>query len=398
MGKIIKPFKATHYNTKLFNEYSDVICPPYDVISSEQLKKLRKKSSYNFSHILLADKGRYEQKRKELDKWIEEGVLVSDDADSMYLYEQKYKVKGKLVTRYGIVALLKMDKKGIFPHEKTHKAPKEDRKKIIQAVEANLSPIFVIAGKHLSKLAALHKKYSKRKPFIKCKDHDGNDNRLWQINEKREINSLTKAFSKAPLLIADGHHRFEISYDYFKKYKNKYKDLNYVLAYITDFQKGLTILPTHRIMSVNESTSGIISKLQKHFDIKQISQKDIDKALARAKKFCMGICCQEKFYFLKLKNEDFLDKIPNKLFRPLDAYVFHKLILPLLKVEKGIEYSHSVAESKVLAGKDKTAFLLRAADLKSVVAISSAGYRLPQKSTYFYPKLLSGLLIRRFSK
>ena len=167
MEKIIKPFKATHYNAKLFSEHSDVVCPPYDVISDKQLKRLRKKSPYNFSHILLADKGKYEQRRKELDKWVKKGVLVDDDADSLYLYEQKYQVNNKSVTRYGIVTLLRMDKKGIFPHEKTHKAPKEDRKKMIKAIEANLSPIFIIAGERLAHLAALHKKYSKRKPFIK---------------------------------------------------------------------------------------------------------------------------------------------------------------------------------------------------------------------------------------
>jgi uncharacterized protein (DUF1015 family) len=398
MGNIIKPFRATYYNTKLFKDHSDLVCPPYDVINKDQLKALRRKSPYNFSNIIIADTSDYQQKRRELDALIKREVLVDDDRECFYLYEQRYAVDRKPVVRYGVITLLRIDKKGIFPHEKTHKAPKEDRKKIIRAVEANLSPVFVIAAKSLGAFSVIYKKYRRGKPFITCKDGDGNINRLWRIDQSEDIEALIKAVSPAPLLIADGHHRFEVSHDYFKKNKGKYKDLNYILAYVTDLQKGLTILPTHRIVSLKTSWPEVLRQLKESFTVKEVSQKALALSLTTAKNFSLGIYHKGKFYFLELKNKRFLCKIKNKLFRDLDAYVFHRLVLPMFATKGYTQYSHSIKEARELAAEDKTAFLLRAADLAAVVSISRAGYRLPQKSTYFYPKLLSGLAVRRFVK
>ena len=111
----------------------------------------------------------------------------------------------------------------------------------------------------------------------------------------------------------------------------------------------------------------------------------------------MALCRDKKFYFLKLKDSSFLDKIPNKIYKGLDTYIFHKLVLPLIKVSGEISYTHTLKEAKRLASKGRVAFLLRPVALRSVFKISSTGVRLPQKTTYFYPKVLSGILIRRFA-
>jgi len=397
MKQTIKPLRATYYNPRWIKDYSAVVCPPYDVIDAGHLKALRRKSPYNFSRILLAENKDYGAKRRQLDRWLRQGVLVDDPQDSLYLYEQRFRINRKPFKRYGIISLLRMDTEGIFPHERTHKAPKEDRKKIIKAVEANLSPIFVISAKPVNALHAVYKRYCRSKPLVVCKDWDNNDNRLWKISDPGDIALLVRAFQKVPLVIADGHHRFEISYDYFRRNPNKFKDLNYVLAYLTDVQRGLVILPTHRITAVNMSEADLFGVLGKFFCIQPAAQKTLEKKLSQAKEFSLGLWHKGKFYFLTLKSSRILDKISQRLYRPLDTYVFHQLVLPRLVVSGGFQYSHAIAEVKQLAGRRKTAFLLRPARLDAVVKISRKGFRLPQKSTYFYPKLLSGLLIRRFA-
>jgi len=155
---VVKPFCATYYNPSTTKNYSNVICPPYDVINSKQLSLLRKKSPYNFSHILLADKNNYQEKGSLLKKWVKQGVLVDDEDESYYLYEQKFSVEGKTFYAFLVSCLCcKWMEKVFFPHEHTLSAPKVDRKKIIKATKANLSPIFIIASKRLEEFAKVYK-------------------------------------------------------------------------------------------------------------------------------------------------------------------------------------------------------------------------------------------------
>jgi uncharacterized protein (DUF1015 family) len=395
---VVKPFRATYYNPKLIKDHSRVICPPYDVISPKQLLMLRKSSPYNFSKVLIADNGNYKKTSLTLRCWAKNKILVEDSLQSLYLYEQKFKVGKKNLIRFGILSLLKMDNGDIFPHEHTLKAPKEDRKRIIRAVQANLSPVFVIAISRLEALHSIYKGCCAKTPFFKFKDYEGNLNRVWKISDKKQIAKLAKAVSNSKIVIADGHHRFEISYDYFKKNRNKFKDLNYILAYITDCQKGLNILPTHRIVKIKDGPQVFLDKLKPYFSLTKVKLSLLERKLNNSSKFSFGIYRDSKAYFAELKDQKTLNRIPDKSYKRLDTYVFHQLVLPLLEKEGGIEYTHSVDEAKKLAGKEKTAFILKAVDLDSVFKISSKGFRLPQKSTYFYPKVISGIVIRRFEK
>ncbi|NQT28006.1 MAG: DUF1015 domain-containing protein [Candidatus Omnitrophica bacterium] len=392
----VKPFCATYYNPLGTKNYSDVICPPYDVISKKQLSFLRKKSPYNFSHVLIADKRNYQEKGVLLNEWVKKGVLIDDSQESYYLYEQKFNVEGKQFTRFGLLSLLQMNKKGIFPHEHTLTAPKKDRKRIIKATKANLSPIFIIATKRLDEFAKIYKIYSKKKPLFKFKDIDNNRSRVWKISDKKEITKLGKVMNKCKLVIADGHHRFEITYDYFKKNKSRFKDLNYILAYVTDCQKGLNIMPTHRVVTIEDKDKEFFGKLNKYFKVGKVTQSGLKEKLGSYSGFNLGICKKGQCYFMSLKNRATLNKIPNKLYRELDTYLLHQLVLPLFKRKGAIEYTHSLGEAKKLASKKKVAFILRAVSLDAVFKISSRGFRLPQKSTYFYPKVASGVTIRRF--
>jgi len=392
----IKPFSATYYNPRRFRNYSSLICPPYDVISKKELKGLRKKSPYNFSKVLVADDGNYRKIGKILSDWENEGVLIKDEQDCFYIYEQKFKLEGKQKVRFGIISLIKMDQKGVFPHEKTLRGPKEDRKRIIRATEANLSPIFVISGKPLKELHKVYEKARKTKPFSAFMDSKGITNRIWRIADKKVIKKLQTEAQTANLLIADGHHRFAISLDYYKRNKNKFPDLNYVLAYITDSQSGLCILPTHRVVAIDKDKAKLFKRIEKYFKIKEVTEKFIEKKLKTYQDFFLGLYLKNKYYFLELKNPDILGTISKTVYAKVDTYIFHKLILPEFKISGDIEYTHSVSEAKLLAKQDKCAFLLRPISLDAVSKISSKGYKFPQKSTYFYPKVLSGIVMRRF--
>ncbi len=398
MSQTIKPFRATYYNSALIKNYSAVVCPPYDVINAQQLKRLRRKSRYNFSWALIANKGDYQKAASRIKHWLKERVLIDDNQKSLYLYEQTFKVNGGRFRRFGILSLLKMDKPGIFPHEYTLSAPKIDRRKMIAAAKANLSPVFVIATDKLAQLEKVYRRYRKTKPFFKCLDLDANLNRVWKISGQKEVTKLCREISAKRMVIADGHHRFEITFDYFKKNKNRFKDLNYLLAYITSPQQGLVILPTHRIVNIKQAIGEILKRLEPYFYIRKVSKDSLARHLGSAGLFSLGIYRKGSFFFLRLKDKKILDKIENKLYHGLDTYVFHQLVLPLFDLSGEIQYSHSVDEARCLAAKSGTAFILRAAPLETVLEIARKGFRFPQKSTYFYPKLLSGLVIRRFKK
>ncbi|MCF7873392.1 MAG: DUF1015 domain-containing protein [Candidatus Omnitrophica bacterium] len=397
MGQTIKPFKATHYNPNLFNDFLKIACPPYDVINSKRAAFLKKRSPYNYCRISLAEGKNYDKPACNLQKWLDRKVLVDDSKRNYYLYQQEFVIRKKKIFRYGVLCLLNMKKKEIFPHEHTLDKPKEDRKKMIAKLKANLSPVFVIAGNTDSSLDAIAKKYRKKEPFIKFKDDENNFNCLWKISEKKDISQISSSLEGSYLVIADGHHRFETSFDYFQKNKNKFKDLNYILAYVTIPQPGLVILPTHRIISSTIKNQDNFNKLKELFKVKLIDKKNLEKKLNTIKKFCFGIYWNKKYYLATLQNNNILDTISPPIYKKLDTYVFHQSVLSKISYNK-ISYTHSIDQAEKNTKSNQMAFLLKATPLDSVFDIAKAGYKLPQKSTYFYPKIFSGLVLRRFKK
>lgn len=395
----IKPFCATYYNPAKFQNIDKLVCPPYDVIDQKLHQTLKNQSPFNYIHVLLAENNNYVAIGKKFKAWGKDKVLVDNQELAYYLYQQCFSWEKKNYLRFGILVLLKMDNK-VLAHEHTLAKPKADRKKMIAQVKANLSPIFVVVPKPVKLLAGLMKKYTRFKPFITCKDCYGITNRLWKIDQPEEIKKITAAFSKEKLVIADGHHRFEISYDYFRKNKGRFKDLDYLMAFVTDAQKGLLILPTHRVATMDIDLTTLLKRLADKFYLKTVTRDDCQKILKRtSKKFEFCLYAQGKFYYLALKDQGQLKKVAgNHLYKSLDTYLLHHCVFKFIAAPNKIEYTHSIKEAQTLAANDKVAFLLKAAPITTVFDMASKGVRFPQKSTYFYPKLLSGIILRRFSK
>ena len=399
---LIKPFRALYYNRSLIRDLSKVVCPPYDIIDKEQDNFFRKASPYNFCNVLKVNKSHnYASLARTFKKWIDEEVLIEDENPYLYIYEQKFYFENKIRTRIGFLGLLRIDKKGVvLPHEYTFGAPKRDRYYMIKALKANLSPIFVIAPGEIGVLGASYQGYRAKKPIIRFTDFLNIKNRVWRISDKDTIKQIERVFSRRNLFIADGHHRFEVAYNFFKRESAGAKDANYILAYFTDSRSGLFILPTHRVVKINMPFDSFLNKLSKYFVITKSDEAYFKKSFNNAgrNRVVLGLYNGRDFYLLQLKNTEALDKIfkkdKSKAYRKLDVYVLHEAVFPNVD-SKNIIYTHSLEEAMKLSGKGKISFILRSMPLESVFSMARKGYRLPQKSTYFYPKLLSGVLARR---
>ena len=394
MRSTIIPFKATYYNLDLIKDFSKVICPPYDVVTKEDFFNFQKKSKYNFCNILLNFNGDYKKIGIKFKEWLDEKILIDDDKESIYLYEQRFNFNSKNFVRFGIISLLYMDKKDlIVPHEYTLESPKEDRRRVIEEVNANLSPIFIVSFKKLKSLRKVYSKYFRKKPFFELVDHEDNLNRVWKISDRKDIDFIVNDLRNKKFLIADGHHRFEVAYEFYKKNKDNFKDLDYILSYITDPQKGLLVLPIHRIVSF-DSEEKFFKKIEKYFYIEKISKKDLFLKLKEKKIFCCGLYKPFNFYFLKLKRDIKLDK----RYDGLDSYILEKVLKDFLRDKNKIIYSHNLEEAINLTLDNKALFILRPPELSLIFKIVEKRVRLPQKSTFFYPKILSGLILRRFER
>jgi uncharacterized protein (DUF1015 family) len=403
----VSPFAALYYNPKIVKDFSKVVCPPYDVINSQQKESFKKSSPYNFCNILITDKNKnYRQLSQMFSHWVNQDIMIRDRCESFYLCQQKFSFDGGEHRRYGILGLLRMDKPGlIHPHESTFAGPKKDRYQMLKHFKANLSPIFIITPGKIQALADSCKTYQRRKPLIEFKDFASIENKLWRISNKEMIERIKRGLAHKKLFIADGHHRFEVAHRYFKDNKGKYRKLNYVLAYFTDAESGLLVLPTHRIIK-DTSLTKIRQKVGDLFNIvltdkrKIINRFDNQKS-SHDKPPSLGLVINDRFYFLELKNRELLDKISSKdipsVYRNLEVYLFHKFVFSKFD-KQNISYTHSIPEAIKSSGKRKASFILKATPLEDVFKVARAGRKMPQKSTYFFPKLLSGLVVRKFQE
>ena len=394
MKPTIIPFKGTYYNSDLIKDFSKVVCPPYDIINKRDFSDFLKKSEYNFCNILLNFDGDYKKIGIKFREWLDKKILIDDDKESIYLYEQKFNFNSKKFVRFGIISLLWMKRKDlIIPHEFTLKSPKEDRRKIIREVNANLSPIFIVSFKKLQSLRKIYRKYFRKKPLFSLTDYEGNLNRVWKISDKKDIDSVLADFNNQKFLIADGHHRFEVAYEFYKENKNKFKDLDYVLSYITDPQKGLLVLPIHRIVHF-DSQEQFFKELEKYFYVQRVLRKNLFLKFKESKTFCCGLYKSFNFYFLRLKENIKLDK----RLKGLDSYELEEVLKKFFKDKDKVMYSHNLEEAINLTSDNKALFILREPKLSLIFKIVEKRVKLPQKSTFFYPKILSGLILRRFKK
>jgi len=421
----VRPFQALIYNPEKAGDLAVLVCPPYDVISDAQQECYHKSSPYNFLHILLAKdiKGvdKYRRSAKNFEDWQKSKILIQDEKPAVYFYLQKYELRRESKLRLGFIALLHLDEKksGIFKHERTRLEPKEDRLKLLKAVRANLSPIFTIFSDKRRLIKNIYEKYTQeKKPFIEVKDKDKVLHQLWRVDSPEIIKKIQEDMQKTDIFIADGHHRYEVACIYRDELKRKLLRLpenagaNYILAYFTDaLSSGITILPVHRIVKLDfgQAAGDLMAKFQEYFTVEPVKDKQrlfflMEKA-ARAE-HVFGAYLEKKYWLLRLKNIKILDKMikdKSDASKSLDITVLNVIILKGIlgydiEDEGNIGFSHDAEE---LINKADNAegqaivFILNPVKMQQLISVSSSGEKMPSKSTYFYPKVLSGLVVNK---
>lgn len=415
---VIRPFQAYAYNPQKISDFGKVVCPPYDVISPEQEAVLQKRSPYNFIHVMLAkadakqseDDKRYEKAGETFRKWLKENILVQDAKPAIYYIKQEYKVLGERHSRMGFLAAMKIEdeKAKIHPHEKTHAGAKEDRFRLWNALGAACSPIFVCFADRTKKVETIFlRKVQQTKAFMDVVDDEGTRNQVWRLDDPELVNEITGTFTNQNLFIADGHHRYEVSRRYREMMLQKHPDAtgeepwNYVMTYFTNIDsRDLKIFPIHRIV---KHFPADISFLENLFRIDTIKTKnDLVLLLAKAgrNEHAFGLYTKRGIQLLRLKNRSQIDeyiKEGSPDYKSLDSLILKAFVFDRLDIKtEDITYSNKELDecfSYIDEGKADAAFILNPVRIEQLRAIALNGEKMPPKSTYFYPKALSGVAV-----
>ncbi|OGC16124.1 hypothetical protein A3J90_03405 [candidate division WOR-1 bacterium RIFOXYC2_FULL_37_10] len=433
----IFPFRGVVYNKKKVKKLSKVISPPYDVISSEEQDDLYNLSDFNVIHLIFGKEfpgdneynNKYVRAASTFEGWLRHEILVIEEKPYMYVYEQQFKHKGKIYSRKGIIGLLKLEDFGrgkIFPHEYTLSRPKQDRIELIRATSANFDPVFSIFSDDKDKVEKIMKKVVRRNPDFEAKGIDCVINRLWRIKQKGVIKKLQKEFKDKSVFIADGHHRYEAALQFRNEMKLRNTRIteeepnNYAMMGFVPIQSsGLVVFPIHRIIKIplQFDLQYILSQLKLYFDVKEFSFGKKTESLARKKllkkladmqsKHAFGLYFNEKidsYYLLVLKDESIMrDIVKNEKpeeWKKLDTTILHTLVFQhILGIQDEDSYIFTHNEEEAIAavknGGAPMSVLLNPINIENIVKIAQKFERMPQKSTYFYPKLTTGMVMNK---
>lgn len=424
----IKALNAVVYNPQKVKDLSKVVCPPYDVISPQRQDFLHSRHPHNFIHILLGKdipgEDKYQRAAELFQAWVKEHVLIQEEKPAVYFYSQQYRLNGAKKNRFGFIALMRLEDKGsaIFEHENTRVVPKEDRMRLLKAVRANLSPIFAVVADKKRIIPRIFQDYILAKePMIEVMDEENTVHKIWRLDTPEVLQRIELAMQQEDVFIADGHHRYEVACAYRKEMAGKVKNptgeesYNYVLTYFTNTDPlGLTILPIHRLVRLPSPVpmEKFIASAGKYFDIEEMRDKTrffFLLAKCGQSEHVLGMYAYKRFWLLRVKNVKMADKLISnkpKEYRSLDVSLFNYLILkealglPLDDLKESVIYNHDAEEliAEVNANPGSMAFFLNPVKIEQIMKVALAGEKMPPKSTFFYPKVLSGLVIHTFKE
>lgn len=431
MAKII-PFRGILYSNKKVKDIAAVVTPPYDIISQEMRDELYRTQPNNVVRIILGkefpgdDKknNKYTRAAGFLKKWIKEGILVKDKRAAIYIYEEDYLYKGQLKKRIGFISLMRIEDPSsslVLPHEYTFPKPKEDRLNLIRAAKANTCPIFCIYEDDKNKVTGILRKYAGRKPPIIDINFEGVAHKVWRLADKAAIKKIEEELGKKQVFIADGHHRYEVALAYRNEMRERLgrrraKKFNNVMVYLSNLtDESLVIFSTYRVirkLGPSSSWEGIQRKLKPYFQIEDV--RDKNEMFRKLEKYKTGYAFgayfkNRQFYILRLKDESALEEVikvdKSREWKRLNVTVLHFLVFDhILEIERFLNNDRNIIYTRdedyaielVRKGECDIAFFQLPTKVAEVRNIASSGGRMPHKSTYFYPKLLAGLVINKF--
>lgn len=411
---IIKPFRALRYNPGSV-KMDQVVAPPYDIISPAEQEALYGKSPYNIIRIEYGKEDasvKYQKAFEFLNAWLKKKILEKDTKESFYLYETIFKdpESGRIKTRvviFGLFQVEPFESKVILPHEKTHSGPKEDRFKLLSAIKTNISPVYGLYQDSKGTAQELRKKFEKQKPLYEFKFSDGETHKLWAVSDSSDKTQISKMFSDKQVLIADGHHRYETALRYSREYPSEAS--KFCLMGLVELEdEGLLIFPIHRLLKniKKVSASELSQILSPLFDSRKISETEV-KELAQGKiRDAFAVCFPGESVLFKIKDiqrarAEMPAGKPDIWYRLEVAQVSHLVLKHLGVDDKNLEhfleytrFSDEALEA-VRSKKFDAAVIVPPIEAKTMQAICASGELMPQKSTYFYPKLGSGFLMYR---
>ncbi|MDO5113160.1 MAG: DUF1015 domain-containing protein [Planctomycetia bacterium] len=428
----IQPIYGIRYDLGRVGNLSDVVAPPYDVIGADFQETLYAKHPNNAVRLILnkqlptddEQNNRYTRARKTLQSWMEEGVLFTEPDPAIYVYHQIFDYAGRTYTRKGFMAGLEVQPFGkgcVFPHEQTHAAAKADRLMLTTVTKTQLSQIFGLYPDAESEVQAILEKEIEGKTPLMAEDHLGVTHKMWVVTEPSVISAVQEKIGKKPLFIADGHHRYETACNYLEHLRQmgipKDHPAHYVLTmFIAMEDPGLAVLPTHRLFpGVAELTSEALqAKLGDCFTCEVVGkgaetgQQVWEKleageiqgeiGLYTRKDDTWTLCTLTPAGEAKMA-EPAVAGEHTEDWRNLGVSLLHKLIMDTLLDEPNAPkpvYVHLVSElvEELKTGQFPLAAVVMPATVEDIKTLCLEGERMPQKSTYFYPKLLSGLVFR----
>lgn len=421
----VKPFRGIVYNQKKIKDVAAVVSPAYDIIPPGMQAALYRRDPRNVIRLELGKTrtgdsvrdNRYTRARSCFEAWLKKGIMVRDEKPALYIYSQGYIDNGRRIERVGFLALMGFGEDGgqeVLPHENTLKAPKEDRLNLMLQVKANLSPIFVLFDDKTRRVTPLLKKLmATRRPFISL-TWDGERHRVWRVDDPAPVGIVMAAMRKAPLFIADGHHRFETAKNFARELARRGaspaeidRAKSLMVYFVESDERMLTVLPAHRlpkdIGDLGEKT--IVEKLSRSFYVERVpSFRAMMKrlgALAATHAFGMYFG-RSRAYILRLKDvrdSDRAIKDKPKDWKRLDVAILHLFVfqhvLGIRDTDDNVEFVKDAAETALLVDRKRfpVAFFLNPTKASQVKRIARLGERMPRKATYFYPKPLTGLVI-----
>ena len=431
----IKPFKAFRFDPQVVGDVGSCISPPYDVISAQQQQQLYDKNPYNIVRIIKGktsdsdndSDNQYTRAADYLNKWIEQGALKQDSEEAIYGYVQDFNQPGRHIQRFSFIALTKLEPFGpvVRPHEKVLENPIIDRLNLSRATSAKFGLVFVMYEDKELVAEKIIEKAMQNQPLIDFVDDQKVQHRLLAINDTADIDTITKMITDKNCIIADGHHRYTTALAYAKENPGvKYQ----MLAFANTSHEGLIVLATHRLVANLDhyDFAKLLADLKENFEIMEYSF-DSPQTKADAKTEMLAAMKQQldldknaygiygrggAFHLAVLKDRSAMTPVaPDKSepWRSLDVAVLHKLILESslgIDEEKQagggyIEYVKDVpiavddSIARVDAGRKQVAFFMNPPKMNQIQQVADAGERMPQKSTYFYPKVYTGLTINK---
>jgi uncharacterized protein (DUF1015 family) len=417
----IRPFKAILYTGKA-GAPENLITQPYDKIDLQMQKHYYAKSLYNYCRLILPlEENKYQIANERINEWIKEGIMAKETQPAIFVSRQEFTLNGQKNVRTGIIGALRLynySENMVFPHEGTYKAPKADRLNMLRNVQKDLEPVFLIYQDQEKKTIAFLEETAKTNPMMMVTDSLQVKHTVWKVTDPEKISQLQAVLGAKTMVITDGHHRYESAIAYRDEMHSKGNcsedsAFNYHMSYMVPVQEeGLVVLPTHRLLKECKLTPELLEAFKFFFEVYDI-KADVEEIEAFLKQHvnehAFSIYDGLKAYGLTLKHDkavyDFVNANVSKETKIFDVVILKDIVFKFilktgeLNMDENILYVRwtKAAVEKVNRGEASIAFLVNPISAKTVAEIAQQHELLPEKSTDFYPKIVSGLTMMDIS-